>query len=198
MGTDLQIRERPGDLHAGRSLWGLGGALAGIALRPLGAGVEYGLRAERELRGALGRRAEATALASLDALLASAFAREAIDRILASPLLKGPELERAVQSALDSPAMERLVVRAIESELMTEAVERLLQTDDLWLLVDEIARSPSVAAAVTQQSAGFVDEVAGSVRSRTRSADERLESRVRRIFGRAPRAEPPDEGTDVT
>jgi hypothetical protein len=176
-------------------LLGAGGAVAGIALRPVATGVELGLRGERELRAALLRRAQATALAGLDAFLASEFATEVADRLLermteeraVARVLEGPELERVVASALDSAAMERLVVRVIDSRLLEEAVDRLLKSEELWLIVDEIARSPSVTEAITHQSVGFVDEVADGVRVRSRKADDRIESRIRRVFGRRPR-----------
>lgn len=240
MGTSLEIRDRPAaDTSGLRSLLGLGGTLAGVALRPLTAGVELGLRTERELRHAALRQASATALAGLDRVLASSFALEVVERVLASALvrrsvgaalsgplveaaaadmarygvaervadrlladgvleqtvarvLEGPELERAVESALDSAAMERLVVRVIDSRLLEEAVQRLLQSDELWLLVDEIARSPSVAEAITRQSVGFVDELAVGVRAQSRSADTWLESRVRNAFRRKTRVQPGD------
>ena len=226
-----------------------------------------GLRVERELRGALMRRTETTALVGLDMLLTSAFATEVVERVLGSELprravggalagplveatardlvhygvleraadellagetvdgvleraqaadvprrvadrlladgvldetvarvLEGPELERVVESALDSAAMERLVVRVIESRLLNEAVERLLQTDELWLMVDEIARSPSVTEAITRQSVGFVDEVADGVRTTSRKADDRLESRMRRALGRKQRVQADGDG----
>lgn len=141
----------------------------------LTSGLERGLRAERELRGALARRAERTALDALDALLTSTLAAEAVDRVLASQI---------VRDGLD---------KVLAGPLVDETVARLLRTDALWQLVDEIARSPSVAAAITQQSTGLMDEVADNVRTRTRTADDRLESRVRRAFGRKPRPLEPGE-----
>ena len=215
METSLEIRDRPAAAETGvlQSLLGVGGALAGIALRPVTAGVELGLRAERELRGVALRQTRATALGALDAILRSALAAEVVERVLASALarrsveaaLRGPLVEaaasdlaryavaeRVADELLDSAAMERLVVRVIDSRLLNEAVERLLQTDELWLLVDEIARSPSVAEAITRQSVGFVDELAGGVRTQSRSADTWLESRVRSAFRRRPRGEPGD------
>jgi hypothetical protein len=269
METSLEIRKPPAQADDGplRSLLGLGGAVAGIALRPVKAGIELGVRTERELRVAVVRQTSATVIGGLDAVLASPLAAEVVERVLTSTLarrtvgtalsgplveaaagdlvrygvaervadellagetvdhlldraqaadlprhvadrlladglleqtvarvLDGPELERAVESALDSAAMERLVVRVIESRLLNEAVERLLQTDELWLIVDEIARSPSVADAITRQSAGFVDELADGVRTQSRSADTWLESRVRNVFGRKPRPAQPGEG----
>jgi hypothetical protein len=122
-------------------------------------------------------------------LLADGVIESAVARVL-----DGPELERVAAAALESPAAERLVARVIESRLLDEAVVRLLQSDDLWLLVDEIARSPAVTAAITQQSLGFADQVAGGVRARSRSADVWLESAARRALRRGPAGERPPDG----
>jgi hypothetical protein len=65
-------------------------------------------------------------------------------------------------------------------------VARLLESEDLWLLVDEIARSPAVTEAITQQSLGFADQVAGGVRARSRSMDDWLEHKARRALRRGP------------
>src|SRR6185503_6842389 len=122
-------------------------------------------------------------------LLADGVIESAVARVL-----DGPELERVAAAALDSPAAERLVVRLIDSRLLDEAVVRLLESDDLWLLVDEIARSPAVTAAITQQSLGFADQVAGGVRARSRSADLWLEGAARRALRRGPAGELPPDG----
>jgi hypothetical protein len=74
----------------------------------------------------------------------------------------------------------------MQSRLLDETVVRLLESDDLWLLVQEIARSPAVTAAITQQSVGFADQVAGGVRARSRNADAWLEQRARRLLRRRP------------
>jgi hypothetical protein len=113
---------------------------------------------------------------------------------IAVRILEGPELERVVARALDSAATERLVARVIESRAVDEAVARLLESDDLWLLVDQIARSPAVTEAIGQQGVSFADQVAGSVRGRSRAADDRVE-RVARRFLRRPRA--PAAGPEV-
>jgi len=127
-----------------------------------------------------------------DAVLAGPALDTVTDRVLASGvveqaaarLLDGPELERVVTSALDSPAMERLVARAVESKLLDQAVARLLESDELWLLVDEIARSPAVMDAIAQQSVGFADQVAGGMRTRSRNADTWIEAKVQRALRR--------------
>jgi hypothetical protein len=123
-----------------------------------------------------------------DRLLSEGLVEETTVRVL-----EGEEFEYAVQAALESPAVERLIGSAIESRLLDQAVARLLESDDLWLIVDEIASSPAVTAAIAQQSVGFADQVAGGVRSRSRNADAWLEGRARRAFRRRP-APPPGSG----
>ncbi|HEY2600248.1 MAG TPA: hypothetical protein VGI67_01740 [Thermoleophilaceae bacterium] len=148
---------------------------------------------ERRTRDAVGRRASHAALATLDALLDSRFADEALERLLASP-----GMDRLSGRVIDSPAAERLVARLIDSSLLDEAVERLLESDDLWLLVDEIARSPAVTEAIGQQGLGFADQVADVVRTRSLRADDRLETAARRLLLRRRRREavavPPPQG----
>ena len=70
---------------------------------------------------------------------------------------------------------------------------RLLESEELWLLVDEIARSPAVTEAIGQQSIGFADQVAGAVRTRSFSADDRLEGAARRLLRRPRRVDTPPE-----
>lgn len=190
---------------------------------PAVAVVSVALRAERGVRGAVTRRAEDAALATLDALLASRVGAEAVDRVLASELtsralgkalegplveavardvvrygvmerladsmLEDPELERVLVAALDSPAAERLLVRVLDSKLIDEAARRLLEGEELWRVVDEIAQSAAVTEAITRQSLGFAEQVAGGVRGRSRHADAWLERAARRALKR-PRAGP--------
>ena len=127
-----------------------------------------------------------------DRLLAAGIADDIARRVL-----EGPELERIVVVAMESPAVarmadrvldspqaERLVARVIESRLLDEAVARLLESKDLWLLVDEVARSPSVTQAISQQGVGFAEQMAGAVRERSRSGDARVERLARRLLRR--------------
>ena len=72
--------------------------------------------------------------------------------------------------ALASPGMERLIAEGrresgdwsapsgqlIESQLLDQVVVvELLESEELWMLVDEIAQSPAVTDAITQQSLGL-------------------------------------------
>jgi hypothetical protein len=63
-------------------------------------------------------------------------------------------------------------------------VARLLESEDLWLLVDEVARSPSVTEAISHQGVGFAEQMAGVVRARSRTADARVERLARRVLRR--------------
>jgi hypothetical protein len=85
---------------------------------------------------------------------------------------------------LESPQAERLVARVIESRLLDEAVTRLLESEELWLLVDEVARSPSVTEAISHQGVGFAEQMAGVMRDRSRTADARVERLARRLLRR--------------
>jgi hypothetical protein len=109
----------------------------------------------------------------------------ALERLLASAL-ESPAAERLLATALDSPAAERMLVRVLDSKLLDEAVRRALEGEELWLVVNEIAQSPAVTAAITRQSIGFADQVAGGVRGGSRNADAWLERAARRALRRPP------------
>jgi hypothetical protein len=126
------------------------------------------------------RAAGDLALGALDGLLASRVVDDAIERI-STHVLQSPEFEQAVAGAIESPATERLVARVIESRLLDHIVTRLLEREELWLAVEEIARSPAVTEAITQQSLGFADQVAAGVRAGSSGADAWLERAARRV-----------------
>src|SRR5215208_3483281 len=117
-----------------------------------------------------GRRMGDLALAGLDAVLASRVAEEAVDRALASRLA-----DHTVDRLFD------------QERLIDETVTRLIESAELWVLVDSIAKSPAVTEAISRQSVGFADQVAGGVRERTRRLDTRLEGAARRVARRPPR-----------
>jgi hypothetical protein len=98
-------------------------------------------------------------------------------------VVESEAIERLLERVLSSPAGERLVSQVLGSPLLTETVTRLLESEELWILVDEIARSPSVTDAITSQSASFVDQVTDRVRVSSRDADAWVERTARR-FGR--------------
>jgi hypothetical protein len=149
--------------------------------------------------------AEETVLWTLDAVLASRVAKEAVDAVLgsglleravdqaladgiadaiATRLLEGPELQRIADRVVDSEGTERVVARVMESRLVDDTVARLLASDELWVMVDQIASSDAVTDAIGRQSIGFADQVAGVVRDRSANVDDRLEHIARRLLRR--------------
>src|SRR4051812_1196873 len=157
-------------------------------------------QAARQGAGAAAGRTETAAIDLLGRALASERAEEALDVVLRSPLadravrslVEGPLIDVAVRTALQRGLVERIADEVVDSSAVDHVVDRLLASEELWHVVDEIASSPSVTAAITQQSYGFADQVAGEVGRRSRRADDRLERAARRLLHRpVPTAEPP-------
>ena len=88
--------------------------------------------------------------------LAQQVVRYGVIERVTEPLIQSGELERIVATVLDTPAARRLT-------------RQLLESEELWVVVDEIARSPAVTEAIGHQGAGLAEEVAGAVRARSRS-----------------------------
>jgi hypothetical protein len=145
-------------------------------------------------------------------LLADGIAEQVAARLLAGPelprllaaTLESADVERLLAVALASPGVERMLSQIVESSVVDatvarvidETAERLPRSEAVWLLVDEIASSPAVTDAITQQSAGFADEMAGRVRDRSKTADARLERFARGLLRR--RARDADPGPTTT
>lgn len=151
-------------------------------------------------------------LAALDVVLASKVVERAVDRTLTSDLARhavdrafqGPIadaiatdilryrlVERLIDDLLAEGVADRIVDRILAEGIAERIVDRILagltDSEELWLLVEEVAASPAVTEAVTQQTAGFADQVAGGVRTRSHSADAWLERQARRALRRPPR-----------
>jgi len=131
------------------------------------------------------------ALAAADAAVTSSLARDAVGRVdldrLVERVLDSPMLDPAVARVIDSRLLEGAVTRVLDGPLFDVVVARLLQSDGLWVLIDEIARSPAVTAAISQQGVGFANQVAGVARERSRNADDRLERLAARLTRRVAR-----------
>jgi hypothetical protein len=151
----------------------------------------------RPLTG-IGTRAAASTLRPLHGAVAAALGvginleRRAVDRVLDSD-----ELERIVIVAVDSARVQDALARVLESEgakrlvdgffdsgLFDRLIERLSASDALWRLIDQIAQSPTVTAAISQQGLGFADEVGDEMRERSRKADDWLERAAHKLVHR--------------
>lgn len=134
-------------------------------------------RAFRPLGGIGGRAAAATLRPFTDAAFVE------VEQLL-STALESEHVQRGLRRAFESDGARKLVDSLFESGLVDHFADRLLQSRALWRLVDEIADSPAVTAAITQQSLGFADQVGEEVRRRTRTADDWLEWSARRVTRR--------------
>ena len=83
-----------------------------------------------------------------------------------------------------SEGATQLIDTFFDSGLFDRVVDRLLVSDGLWRLIDEIASSPAVRAAVSQQGLGFADQLGDVVRERSRKGDRRLERVADRLMRR--------------
>jgi hypothetical protein len=113
-------------------------------------------------------------------------ARDVVEASAAGALAS---LDALLRSRFAAEAVERV----LDSPLPAQLFAGLLEREALWQLVDEVARSPAVAAALKQQSAGLGDELAGEVRERSRHADAWIERGAQRVLlrRRAPAGEAP-------
>jgi hypothetical protein len=144
---------------------------------------------------------------AVDRTLDSGLARHAIDRALQGPiidaiardivryrvvdrvvdeLLAHGDADQTVERILSDGVVDRTVDQLLSTGVVDRAVDRvlagLLDSDELWRLVETVAASPAVTEAVTQQTAGFADQVAGGVRARSHNADAWLERYARRAL----------------
>lgn len=137
--------------------------MASLPLRGPALAIDAGLALEQRTRTALKAKGGQLALDALDALLTG----DAIDLLL----------ERIEAAGV----AQRVAQRIIEDGIAEQVVTLLLESEELWVLVDEIARSPSVTEAITHQSVGFVDQVTDTVRDHSRDADAWVERAARRL-----------------
>ena len=149
-----------------KPLTDIGGRAAAAALRPF--------------TGAVGAAAEAGIILE----------QRAVDRLLESGelerLLTSVRLQAIVAQVLRSEGATQLIDTFFDSGLFDRLIDRLLSSDGLWRLVDVIAASPAVRAAVSQQGLGFADQVGETVRARSRKGDRQLERAADRLVRRHP------------
>lgn len=111
--------------------------------------------------------------------------------------LESDGVAQLIDSVFDSGLIDRFLAGLVDSGTLDRFFDRLLTSEGLWHLIDEIAGSPAVTAAISQQGLGFADQVGDQVRDRSRKADDWMERAARRLIGRQARALPaePDAGT---
>jgi hypothetical protein len=161
-----------------RPLFSIGSRAAGAVLRPIadlaGVAVDAGLELQRH---AVERVLDSS---ELERLVVGVFDNPELERLVGA-VFDNPRVQAAITKALDSEGAKQLVDSFFASSLFEDVITRLLESKPLWVLVEEIADSPSVTAAVTGQGLGFADQVGGEVRDRSREADDWLERAAHRL-----------------
>jgi hypothetical protein len=157
-----------------RPLADLGGRAAASTLRPFGEVLNAAAGAGMNLQ----RR-------TVDRVLAS----DELERVLTAAI-DSVQVQAAVINAMSSDAAKRIVDGLFDSGLIDRFLERLLASDVLWHMIDEIAASPAVTAAISQQGLGFAGQMGDEVRDRSRKADDWVERTARRLIHRQPRPLP--------
>lgn len=155
-------------------------------LGPLGPLVGFGTRAASATLRPIAGMVEAAADAG------ASIERRVVDRVLESDELErvvivainSAHLQAALRQALESDGAAQLIDSLFDSGLIDRLFARLLESEALWHLIDEIAASPAVTAAISQQGLGFADQVGDDVRARSRKADDWMERAARRLIGR--------------
>ena len=176
----------------------LGGRAASATLRPAGSAAAFAMRPAVGVAAFAMRPVTGLAQAAVDA-------GRGIERRTMQRVLDSPEIERlpsaaldsewtqaAIKSALASDGAKQLVASLFESGLFDEILDRVAESDGLWRLVDELISSPEVMAAITQQGFGFADQVGDVARARSRTADDWLERRARRLSSWRSKSRGPD------
>jgi hypothetical protein len=130
--------------------------------------------------------------ASLERALQTDSVKRLVDNLFDSGLL-----DQVITRMFESGLLDRVVAQMFDSGLFDRILERLVASDGLWQAVDEIAASPAVTAAISQQGLGFADQVTDQVRARSRKADDWLERAARRLAHRPPRVIPPEPDLGV-
>jgi hypothetical protein len=86
---------------------------------------------------------------------------------------------------MESDETRRLIDSAFDEAQLDHLIERLAASDAFWRL-DQVARRPSVRAALSQRGAGFADRIVRALRVRAREADDRVEQGAQRLRRRQP------------
>jgi uncharacterized membrane-anchored protein YjiN (DUF445 family) len=181
-----------------------------LATAPVGLGIEVSqgaIDAAQQAQRALVTRGEQASLGLLDAIVARMMDEQVIDRVLeraeaagvaqrvVDRMLEDGMIEQIADRVLSGSELERMLAAAFRSALPEEVIAQLLASEAVWILVDEIARSPSVTEAIAHQGTGFLEQVAGKTRDRSRRADARLQRIAERLSRHRPADSPaPDPG----
>ncbi len=187
--TAVDVARLP--LGLARRLPGMGrlaaeGALIRLRLRSDLEGRVETLLAAPEVERALDRVIAGTLP---DAIVRSLVEHRVVER-LAAELATEIEVDVVVGAVLEHETTQRLVTAIISSPgldpLLVQATDRVLNGPELQRVVEHVAASPEVRAALQQQSTTLATEMATGLRSRAENLDDVAERTVRGWLRRPP------------
>lgn len=117
-----------------------------------------------------------------DTVVRLAIEHQVAERI-AAELVVAIDLEAAVTDALDAERTQLLVQTVLASpgfdRLLVQATDRVLNGTEMQRVIQHVAASPDVRAALAAQSTGLAEEMVAGVRTRAESLDDVAERTVR-------------------
>ena len=116
----------------------------------------------------------------VDALARSLADHRVLERV-ARPVLAAPDVEAAFADALEQERTQRLAA---------QVADHLLASPELERVVEQVASSPAVRAALARQTTSLAGEVAAGLRRRTERLDDLAERTARRWLRRPLRSNP--------
>lgn len=124
-----------------------------------------------------------------DAIVRSLVEHRVIER-LAAELATEIEVDAIAAAVLEHETTQRLVTAIIASPgldpLLIQATDRALSGPELQRVIEHVAASPEVRAALTQQSTTLATEMAQGLRTRAENLDDVAERTVRGWLRRPP------------
>jgi hypothetical protein len=107
---------------------------------------------------------------------------EVAERVVAE-LTATIDVEAAVTVALDGETTQRVVDSVLASpgfdRLLLQATDRVLSGPEVQRVIEHVASSPEVRAALTAQSTTMAEEMVATVRNRAETMDDVAEQKVR-------------------
>jgi uncharacterized RDD family membrane protein YckC len=105
-----------------------------------------------------------------------------LDRALSGPLPEELALslarhrvvERVIRKLAANGELDRLLDGALESPRTFALLDQVLASDEFREVLERVMAGPEVKAALTAQSVGFADELAGGLRDATARLDQRI------------------------
>jgi hypothetical protein len=117
-----------------------------------------------------------------DAIVRSLLEHHVVER-LAAELAADVEIDAAVDAALEHETTQRLVTAIIASpgldRLLVQATDRALNGPEIQRVIEHVAASPEIRAALTHQSTTLATEMADGLRVRAENLDDVAERTVR-------------------